>query len=74
MLCYIKPRAMNQKSVKFNGELEALYSGFTSARARGGLPEVKIVYGSLLVSHVDIEREQIHRRQSSATQNLEEGG
>lgn len=40
--------------------------------ADAGLPEIQIVDRSLLISHVDVEREQVYRRQRPPTENLEE--
>lgn len=36
------------------------------------LPEVKIVHRTLLVSHVDVEREEIDGSESPTTQDLEQ--
>ena len=36
------------------------------------IPEVEVVNGSLLVSHIDVEGKEVNRSQSLATENLEE--
>ena len=38
------------------------------------LPEIKVINRSLLVSHVDVEGEKVHRSESLSAQDLEEGG
>lgn len=37
------------------------------------IPEVQIINRALLITHIDVEREQIDRRQRATTQHLKEG-
>lgn len=41
-------------------------------KLRMNLPEVEVIHRSLLIAHVDIERKEVNRRQSAATQDLKE--
>jgi len=60
VLCDIEPSESKYLKVKL-----------VPAQMRMGLPEIEVIYRSLLISHINIEREQIHRRESSAAENLE---
>jgi hypothetical protein len=41
-------------------------------RELSNLPKVKIVDRSLLISHVDVERKEINRREGTPAQNLKQ--
>lgn len=42
-------------------------------KVEGGIPEVEVVYRSLLIAHVDVESEEVDWGQSAAAEHLEEG-
>ena len=48
--------------------------GWGDSQGESDIPEIQIVDGSLLISHIYVEGVEVNRRQSPATQHLEERG